>query len=147
MLGCGENYSPTVQNEDAAPGNVAAESDSPSAAPQQPAKPRPPEPKDVVRLTRPAMEKVLELRKSSGARYLRVGVRGNAQMGLSYDLRLDDWADPENDFIGRSEGVRIVVSKRSSLFLEGTTIDWRVGEAGEGFVFDNPNAVPAEQAK
>ena len=100
-----------------------------------------------MRLTRPAVDKLQELRKSSGARFLRVGVKGNDQMGYSYDLRFDDWADPENDYMGRSEGFRIVVSKRSAPLLEGTTIDWRETAEGEGFAFDNPNAKPVEQPK
>ena len=38
-------------------------------------------------------------------------------------------------------GIDLVVDKKSSLYLDGATVDWYEGLDRRGFTFDNPNAV------
>jgi len=62
-----------------------------------------------------------------------------------YDMKFDDIFDPEADYLDDSDGIKVVVDKRSALFLDRATIDWRTTPDGrQGFHFDNPNAVESE---
>ncbi len=70
---------------------------------------------------------------------LRVAVRGGGCSGLMYDLSFED-APRDDDTVVEKDGVRIVVDKRSRLFLAGLTLDYTSGLNGKGFVFHNPNA-------
>lgn len=71
--------------------------------------------------------------------YLRVAVKGGGCSGLMYDLSIADEAT-ENDVVLEHDDVRIVVDKKSKLFLHGLTLDYTTGLNGKGFVFTNPNA-------
>ncbi len=71
--------------------------------------------------------------------YLRVAVKGGGCSGLMYHLSIDDSA-AETDLVVTAGDVRIVVDKKSKLFLHGLTLDYTTGLNGKGFVFSNPNA-------
>ena len=70
---------------------------------------------------------------------LRVAVRGGGCSGLMYDLSFEE-GPREDDEVVERDGIRIVVDKRSRLFLAGLTLDYTSGLNGRGFVFNNPNA-------
>ena len=71
---------------------------------------------------------------------LRVGVAGGGcsgfQYSLTFDSKLDDGTDDVYDFFG----VKVVVDKKSDLYLDGTSVDFYDGLEKRGFVFNNPNA-------
>jgi iron-sulfur cluster assembly protein len=71
--------------------------------------------------------------------YLRVAVKGGGCSGLTYHLSIDD-AAVDSDVVISSGDVRIVVDRKSKLFLQGMTLDYTTGLNGKGFVFSNPNA-------
>ena len=71
--------------------------------------------------------------------YVRVGVKSGGCSGLSYDLNFDK-NQQENDKIFEDNGIKIVVDKKSFLYLVGTTLEYSGGLNGKGFVFNNPNA-------
>ena len=71
--------------------------------------------------------------------YVRVGVKSGGCSGLSYDLSFDA-AIAENDQVFEDNQVRIVVDKKSFLYLVGTILEYSGGLNGKGFVFNNPNA-------
>lgn len=77
--------------------------------------------------------------KSVGEAYLRVAVKGGGCSGLMYNLSIVD-APAEDDVVVEAGDVRIVVDKKSKLFLHGLTLDYTSGLNGKGFVFSNPNA-------
>ena len=75
--------------------------------------------------------------------YLRLGVRGGGCSGFSYVLEFDRDTDPKYDRFFEIEGVKVVVDRKSLLFLAGMTLDYTgdlhiLGEGG--FEFRNPNA-------
>jgi iron-sulfur cluster assembly protein len=74
---------------------------------------------------------------------LRVGVTGGGCSGFSYALGFDPVAnfDPAKDSQYEHHGVKVVVDKKSALYLDGTTVDFYEGLEKRGFTFDNPNAV------
>lgn len=77
--------------------------------------------------------------KAVDAAYLRVSVKGGGCSGLMYNLTVDDNA-ADTDLVITSGDIRIVVDKKSKLFLHGLTLDYTTGLSGKGFVFSNPNA-------
>lgn len=71
--------------------------------------------------------------------FVRVGVKSGGCSGLSYQLKFDKIIQ-ENDKIFEDNGIKIVVDKKSLLYLVGTTLEYSGGLNGKGFVFTNPNA-------
>ena len=71
--------------------------------------------------------------------YVRVGVKSGGCSGLSYELDFDNKAS-ETDRIFEDNAVRIIVDKKSFLYLVGTVLEYSGGLNGKGFVFNNPNA-------
>jgi iron-sulfur cluster assembly protein len=99
---------------------------------------------DIITLTPLAAQKIRAMSHGldvSTTAYLRVGVEPAKAPQFRYLLDITEAADPKNDLLGNSQGVRIVVDRRASVFLVGTTIDYRTTESGSGFWFENPNAL------
>ncbi|WP_115460618.1 HesB/IscA family protein [Winogradskyella aurantiaca] len=97
----------------------------------------------MIKVSDKAKSKVVELMTEDGfdpdADYIRVGVKSGGCSGLSYDLKFDS-AQEEGDKVFEDNGVRIIVDKKSFLYLIGTTLEYSGGLNGTGFVFNNPNA-------
>lgn len=71
--------------------------------------------------------------------YVRVGVKSGGCSGLSYELDFDR-SQKENDKVFEDNDVKLIVDKKSFLYLIGTTLEYSGGLNGKGFVFNNPNA-------
>src|SRR3954468_1433333 len=71
--------------------------------------------------------------------FIRVGVEGGGCSGLSYKLEFDNMIkDGDQQF--EDKGIKIVVDRKSFLYLVGTELEYSGGLNGKGFVFINPNA-------
>jgi iron-sulfur cluster assembly protein len=70
---------------------------------------------------------------------LRVAGKGGGCSGLTYDLQITD-KELESDKIVEQHGVKVMVDKKSYIFLVGTELEFSDGLNGKGFVFVNPNA-------
>ncbi|CAA0146161.1 HesB/IscA family protein [Tenacibaculum maritimum] len=97
----------------------------------------------MIKVSDTAKKKVIELMADDGfdiaTDFVRVGVKSGGCSGLSYDLTFDKTTQ-ENDKVFEENDVRIVVDKKSFLYLVGTTLEYSGGLNGKGFVFNNPNA-------
>ena len=96
----------------------------------------------MVTVTDKAKERLTLLRKEEGkdeGYNLRVSVKGGGCSGLMYDLAFDNSVQ-EGDKIFEDKGFKILVDKKSLLYLLGTTLDFSDGLNGKGFQFINPNA-------
>lgn len=71
--------------------------------------------------------------------FVRVGVKSGGCSGLSYELKFDN-SQLESDKLFTDNDVKIVVDKKSVLYLAGTILEYSGGLNGKGFVFNNPNA-------
>lgn len=71
---------------------------------------------------------------------LRVGVAGGGCSGFQYSLTFDSKRDEAIDEMYDYHGVKVVIDKKSSLYLDGTSVDFYEGLEKRGFVFNNPNA-------
>lgn len=71
--------------------------------------------------------------------FVRVGVKSGGCSGLSYELKFDK-SQADNDKLFEDNDIKIVVDKKSVLYLAGTILEYSGGLNGKGFVFNNPNA-------
>ena len=71
--------------------------------------------------------------------YIRVGVKSGGCSGLEYVLKFDNIKN-ETDTISEDNGVRVIIEKKSILYLAGTVLEYSGGLNGKGFIFNNPNA-------
>jgi iron-sulfur cluster assembly protein len=96
----------------------------------------------MVSITDKAKEQIFILRKEEGkdeTYNVRVSVKGGGCSGLMYDLEFDNQVN-DSDEIFEDKQVKILVDKKSLLYLLGTTLDFSDGLNGKGFQFINPNA-------
>ncbi len=97
----------------------------------------------MIKVSEIAKEKISSLMKEDGMDiandYVRVGVKSGGCSGLSYELKFDKNKD-EKDQLFVDNGVKIIVDKKSFLYLVGTTLEYSGGLNGKGFIFNNPNA-------
>lgn len=97
----------------------------------------------MIKVSDTAKQKVIELMKDDGYNpttdFIRVGVKSGGCSGLSYDLKFDK-TKSDDDKVFEDNDVKIIVDKKSFLYLIGTTLDYSGGLNGTGFMFNNPNA-------
>ncbi len=96
----------------------------------------------MIKITDKARNKISALREEEGHsnnHNVRVAVRGGGCSGLMYDLEFDSQIK-DGDQVYEDQGVKVLVDKRSLLYLLGTTLDFTDGLNGKGFQFINPNA-------
>jgi len=97
----------------------------------------------MIKVHETAKQKVSTLMKEEGydpsRDYVRVGVKSGGCSGLSYELKFDSEIKKE-DKIYEDNQVKIIVDKKSVLYLAGTVLEYSGGLNGKGFVFNNPNA-------
>ena len=89
------------------------------------------------------IKRVRDEQKLEDDMFLRIGVAGGGCSGFSYTMGFDKAYDRAADSQYDYYGVRVVIDKKSSLYLDGATVDWHDGSERRGFTFDNPNVVKA----
>ena len=97
----------------------------------------------MIKVSTSARQKVTALMQEEGFNpstdFVRVGVKSGGCSGLSYDLNFEN-KQQDGDRLFEDNQVRIVVDKKSLLYLVGTTLEYSGGLNGKGFIFNNPNA-------
>ena len=95
----------------------------------------------MIIVTDEAKNQAIRLMKEDGkdGLFIRVGVEGGGCSGLMYQLKFDN-EESEDDRSFENNEVKIVVDKKSYLYLLGTTLDYSGGLNGKGFIVKNPNA-------
>ena len=97
----------------------------------------------MIKVSPSAQEKVSQLMREEGCNpaqdFVRVGVKSGGCSGLSYDLSFDN-SKSDQDRLFEDNQVKILVDKKSLLYLLGTTLEYSGGLNGKGFIFNNPNA-------
>ena len=85
-----------------------------------------------------AINLIKEENKPEGT-FIRVGVDGGGCSGLMYNLIFDTELK-EGDQLFEDNGVKVVVDRKSFLYLVGTELDYSGGLNGKGVIVKNPNA-------
>jgi len=106
------------------------------AAPVRPRRPRP----QVMTVTPAAAERVKALidKRDKPTVGIRIGVRSKGCSGMSYTLEYAEKQEPMDEVVD-TEGVKLLIDPKASLFLIGTVMDFEEDKLKSGFVFRNPN--------
>ena len=98
-----------------------------------------------VEITEKAAEKIKYFATKDGVSDnvgLRVAGKGGGCSGMTYDLDITN-EERESDKVVEQFGVKVMVAKKSYIYLVGTVLDFSDGLNGKGFTFENPNAKKA----
>ncbi len=97
----------------------------------------------MIKVSDLAKEKAIQLMTEDGFKpfedYIRVGVKSGGCSGLEYVLKFDN-VKTDSDQVFEDNGIKIIIDKKSVLYLAGTILEFSAGLNGKGFVFNNPNA-------
>ena len=97
----------------------------------------------MIKVSDHAKEKAIQLMTEDGFQpfedYIRVGVKSGGCSGLEYVLKFDN-EKTDADQVFEDNGIKIIIDKKSILYLAGTTLEYSGGLNGKGFIFNNPNA-------
>ena len=95
----------------------------------------------MIKISDSARDRLLHLldKKEEENTYVRVGVESGGCSGLSYKLDFDDTKTADDELVEDNQ-IKLLVNKKSFLYLVGTTLEFSDGLNGKGFVFNNPNA-------
>lgn len=92
-----------------------------------------------ITITETAAERVRQFMAKRGkGEGLRIGVRTSGCSGKAYVVEYADRIEPEDE-VYESHGVKIIVDKKSLVYLDGTELDYTREGLNEGFKFNNPN--------
>ena len=98
----------------------------------------------MITLSEKALDKVLNLMIEGGitpdTHHLRVGVKGGGCSGLSYVMDFYDTIEDTDEVVEVEAGLKVVIDRKSVLYLFGTQLTYSDGLNGKGFVWENPNA-------
>ena len=92
----------------------------------------------MVTLSETAAGKIKQLSAEKLGMGLRVKVVGGGCSGLQYRMELDD--AKERDKIFERDGAKLIVDKKSFLYLNGSELDYAEELMASGFRLVNPNA-------
>jgi iron-sulfur cluster assembly protein len=97
----------------------------------------------MITISEKAIEHLLTLMTSEQltpeTHNLRVGVKGGGCSGLSYEMDFDDVITDMDEVIDLGP-LKVVIDKKSVLYLYGTQLEYSDGLNGKGFHWVNPNA-------
>jgi iron-sulfur cluster assembly protein len=97
----------------------------------------------MITISENALEHVISLMISEqltpDTHHLRVGVKGGGCSGLSYVMDFDDQITDMDEVIDLGP-LKVVIDKKSVLYLYGTELKYSDGLNGKGFHWENPNA-------
>jgi iron-sulfur cluster assembly protein len=92
-----------------------------------------------ITMTQPAADRVIAFMEQRGkGEGLRLGVKTSGCSGMSYVLEFVDEIN-DTDEVFEDKGVKIIVDKKSLLYIDGTELDYGKEGLNEGFKFNNPN--------
>jgi len=93
----------------------------------------------LMQLTDAAAARLAALYEGGEAgKLLRIAVSTKGCSGMSYEMNWVEAATPQDEVV-TSRGLTVLVDRKASLFLIGTTMDYKVDKLTAGFTFENPN--------
>lgn len=93
----------------------------------------------LMSLTEAAAARLRDLyAQGEHGRLLRVALSTKGCSGLSYDMSWVEAPGPGDEVV-TSQGVTVLVDRKATLFLTGTTMDFQQQALGSSFTFINPN--------
>jgi len=92
----------------------------------------------AITLTEPAAERVKSFLENRGKGIgLRLGVKTMGCSGMGYVIEFVDEINADDE-VFEDHGVKVIVDKKSLVYLDGTEVDFAREGLNEGFQFNNP---------
>ena len=92
----------------------------------------------AITLTEPAAERVKNFLENRGKGIgLRLGVKTMGCSGMGYVIEFVDEINPDDE-VFEDHGIKVIVDKKSLVYLDGTEVDFAREGLNEGFQFNNP---------
>ena len=92
----------------------------------------------AITLTEPAAERVKSFLENRGKGIgLRLGVKTMGCSGMGYVIEFVDEINPDDE-VFEDHGIKVIVDKKSLVYLDGTEVDFAREGLNEGFQFNNP---------
>ena len=93
----------------------------------------------AITLTAAAADRVKSFMEQRGKGVaLRLGVKTTGCSGMAYVMEYADVIE-DDDVVFDDHGVKILVTPKSLVYLDGTELDYAREGLNEGFQFNNPN--------
>lgn len=96
--------------------------------------------KSIINITKTAGTKLKQIASNNNTTSLLFYVKGGGCNGFNYKFKPLTTEPEKRDEVVEYEDIKVVVCRKSMLYLLGTTIDWKNDIMGESFHFENPNA-------
>ena len=96
---------------------------------------------NVLAITTNAAKQIKEILANApkGIDSVVIGVDKSGCSGYSYKLDFAKSSDLKNYEVVNDNNVKILIEPKATLFLIGSTMDYRKDKLSSRFVFDNPN--------
>ena len=93
----------------------------------------------AITMTQAAADRVNTFLANRGAGIgLRLGVKTTGCSGMSYVLEFVDEINADDE-VFENHGIKVIVDKKSLVYIDGTELDFAKEGLNEGFKFNNPN--------
>ncbi len=93
---------------------------------------------NIITITPKAIEKIKALTENDSQKGLRLKVVGGGCSGLHYKMEID--MAIERDKVFEEDGAKVIIDKKSFLYIAGSEIDYVEALSGAGFKIQNPKA-------
>jgi iron-sulfur cluster assembly protein len=93
----------------------------------------------LMQLSEAAAERLAKLYAGGEhGKLLRISVSTKGCSGMSYEMNWVEAPGPQDEVV-TNNGLTVLVDRKASLFLIGTTMDYKTDKLTAGFTFENPN--------
>lgn len=96
----------------------------------------------MIELTENAAKEIGKIKTEEGLEEsvpIRIGIKGGGCSGFTYTFDFDG-KKGRFDLEFESQGMKILVDKKSHLYIDGTVVDWSYSLMDRGLQFTNPSA-------
>ena len=96
----------------------------------------------MIHLTESAAKEIKKIREEENLDPnipIRIGIKGGGCSGFTYTFEFDA-TKGRFDLEFESQGIAILVDKKSHIYIDGTEVDWSYSLMDRGLRFTNPSA-------
>ena len=96
---------------------------------------------NILSITNTAANQIKEILKEApnGVDSIVVGIDKSGCSGYSYKLDFANSTEVKNFDLIDSQGVKIYVDPKATMFLIGSIMDYKIDKLSSRFIFNNPN--------
>jgi len=94
----------------------------------------------MIEITEDAKTKLISIIDSEHVKAVRFGLMGGGCSGFSYFFTLEQEIQEDDFQVQLDANHVLVIDAMSSMYLEGSRVDYKSDDMGTQFTFNNPNA-------